>query len=231
MRLFTLVLLALAGLIRSASGEEERPRWNITAECQMVTLPQKSALALLPELMDESTIDAGFAKIQQLIETGEAKLVANLVGKAIEGEKVVAASVQEMKYATEFDPLPPSSTSGTEESLTESESTGVTPTAFETRHIGATLELVATAHANGTVLTVSLEVIHALLERWRKFVTGRKPNGQEISIAQPQFESLTNRTSFRMRNHARVLLGVHKRTQEPATIELFFLRVSAALAP
>src|SRR5687767_10483702 len=213
MRLFTLFLLALAGVIGSSSGEEERPSWNITAECQMVTLPQKSALALLPELMDESTIEAGFAKIQKLIETGEAKLVANLVGKALEGEKVVAGSVKEMRYATEFEALPRSSASGVEKSRPESESAsaGVSPTAFSTRNIGATLELVASAIGNGSVLTVSLEVHHVLLEHWRKFVSGRGPNGQEISIAQPQFESFTNRTSFRMRNHARVLLGVHKR--------------------
>ena len=65
MRLFPLFLLAIGGVIRSSAGEEERPRWNITAECQMVTLPQKSALALLPELMDESTIETGFLKVQK----------------------------------------------------------------------------------------------------------------------------------------------------------------------
>jgi hypothetical protein len=65
-----------------APAPEPDPRvnpWKVTVECQMVVLPEKTVLALLPELHDPSKIDAAFAKVQERIAKGGAELAANLI--------------------------------------------------------------------------------------------------------------------------------------------------------
>jgi hypothetical protein len=75
-------------------------RWN----ARWSSLPQKLALALLPELLDEQRIETAFAKILHLVGIGEAELISNLIGKLRAGTMVSAESVEELKYGTDFDP-------------------------------------------------------------------------------------------------------------------------------
>lgn len=206
----------------------------MTAECQMVTLPQKAALALLPELNDEAKIEAAFAKLQGMIERGEATLVANLVAKAKDGEKGYAESVEEFRYATEFDPpqVPTAAIADKPELLKDWPVVGVTPTAFETRNIGAILEIETTWIGDGGVLSVNVAPQHTRFLRWTRFDAGRLANGEHLSVEQPQFSSAKNTCSLLLRNGQRVVIGVHKLADAATeTIEIFLLKVSAVAAP
>ena len=217
-------------------AEEAAPaksaKWNLTAECQMIVLPQKLALPLLPELLDETKIDAAFAKLQELIASGTAQLAANLVVKMRDGQRSVAESIEEMRYGTEFDPPQlPQNAPNDPAILKHWPITGITPTAFETRNIGATLEVEIAANESGRLMSVSAIPQHVRFLRWAKTDAGKLANGERLLVEQPIFHTMKNTTQLTLGNGQRVLLGIHKLTEPADTLELFILRVSATPAP
>ncbi len=208
-------------------------RWNAVTECQMVVLPQKAALALLPELQDDAKIDAAFAKLQTMIAAGEAQLAANLVAKSIAGQKSTAESVEEMKYATEYDPpifpdkIPKENPI---EFLKAWPVNGPTPRGFAERKFGATMESQPSAAEDGRWIDVAITLEHSRFLRWNKFDSGILSTGKAVSFEQPHFHSLKNIASIRLRNGQRILVGVHKLAPPETAFELFLLRVVARKA-
>jgi hypothetical protein len=204
-------------------------KWNVTAECQMIVLPQKVALPLLPELLDEAKIEGAFAKLQELIASGTAQLAANLLLKSRDGEKAVAESIEELRYGTEFDPPQlPQNAPNDPAILKHWPVAGVTPTAFETRNVGATLEIEVNVAKEGALLDVAVIPLHVRFLRWAKTDAGRLANGERLAVEQPIFHTMKNISSLSLRNGQRVLLGVHKLTEPADTLELFILRVTVA---
>ena len=59
-------------------------------------------MPLLPDLGEDTKIEAAFATLQQMIAKGEATLIANLVARGVGDDKRVAESVEEVRYPTEF---------------------------------------------------------------------------------------------------------------------------------
>ena len=225
------VALLVAAITLSSSADEPA-RWNVTAECQMVVLSQKAALALLPDLNNEAKIGAAFAKIQAMIEKGDAQLVANLLAKSLDGHKATAESIEELKYPTEWDPpqLPDMAQIPKEkiiEVLKAWPLAGATPTAFETRNVGAMLEGSTAVFGDGKWLDVEITPQHIRFLRWNNYEIGVLPNGKHIGIDQPHFHTLKNTASVRLRNGQRILLGVHRLPPPDTAFELFLLRVSA----
>lgn len=68
--------LALARASAQSTDDPKERRWNITAECQMVVVPQKAALPLMPELLDEAKVEGAYEKVQQMIAAGEAEFAS-----------------------------------------------------------------------------------------------------------------------------------------------------------
>jgi len=228
---YILVLFALASVPVSAQPPQKPkgdPQWNITAECQMIIVPQKVALPLLPDLLDESKIESVFSKLQALIGDGEAELAALLVTKAQDNDKGVAESVEEMRYGTEFDPpqLPPN-TPENSAILKDWPIIGVTPTSFETRNIGTTLEFQAAVKQAGRQLSITAVPQHVRFLRWTKTDAGKLANGEHLHVEQPVFHSMRDTASLLLKNGQRVLRGVHKVPDRADQMELFFLQVEA----
>ncbi len=229
-----IILLTIYAVLAGASPLcAEAPRWNVTAECDMITLPQKAALALIPELQDETKIEAAFARLQAMIERKEATLVAHQVAKGRDGEKVVVETVEEFRYATAYhSPEIPPVPAEKEAAAKAPTVAGVTPSDFETRNLGVTLEMESKALDGGRALSVDVTAQHVLLHRMEKFDAGRRPDGKQLSIEQPQFGSFRDTCSMLLRNGQRVLLGVHKFPGTQAeTMEICLLKVSAVAAP
>src|SRR5687768_10975944 len=103
-RLFSVLVLSLAISAHSAAQAETPPtsqkstvqesvakRWVVIGECQMVILPQKEALSLLPDLLDEKKIEAAYAQVQTMIQAGRATQVAKLVARSQESKREVIA--------------------------------------------------------------------------------------------------------------------------------------------
>ena len=214
-----------------ALGEDSAPAsWNITGECEMVTLPQKAALALLPELTDPKRFDSAYATLQGMLADGSAKLVSTLVVKTQSGEKGEASSIQEMRYPTEFDPPQvPDGKKAIASGDKDPPTIGITPTAFETRNIGASLELEAST-SEGRLISVKATPSHVRFLRWARTEVGTASNGDRLFVDAPIFHTIRNTSAIFFRNGQRVLVGVGKLPDPLEGIELCFLRVSASAA-
>ena len=221
----------LAGcLALLARADEPHLRWNATAECQMVTLPQPAALALLPELNDDARIENAFARLQAMIEKGEAQLAGNLLAKGRDGEKSYAESVEEIRYPTAFDPPKLPDKLPDEKPLEFLKAwplVAAKPMEFETRNVGTSVEFEGRVAEDGKWIDVSALATHVRFLRWTKFEIGVMPTGQHLTAEQPCFHTIRNTTSLHLRNGQRVLLGFHKLPEPVATFELILLRVSA----
>ena len=225
---------AIIALGFTASGFADdavsKARWSIHAECQMLVLPQKLALPLIADLNDDAKVEAAWASAQQMIARGEATLAAHLDLKGDAGEKLLSESVEEYRYPTEFDPpqLPDGvPKDNIAEVLKNWPVVGVTPTRFETRNLGATLELNAMVSDDGKWISAEVTPQHVRLLRSETFDAGTMPSGEHLSIAQPQFTYLKNTLKMHLQPGHRTLIGVHKLPGDENKMELFILRVDA----
>ena len=179
---------------------------------------------------DDEKIEDAWAKAQQMIARGEATLEANLDLKGEAEQKLSAESVEEVKYPTEFDPpqLPQDvPKEKIAEVLKHWPIVGITPTTFETRNVGATLEMNATVSDDGTWISAEVVPQHVRLLRMEKFDAGTMPSGERLSIEQPHFLALKNTLKMHVRSGQRALVGIHKLPGDRNEIELFILRVDA----
>jgi hypothetical protein len=226
--IFLLALAALAHVSGQAPNAAEEHSWNITAECQMVIVPQKTALSLLPELLDEVKSEAAYRKLNQMIEAGQAELAAHFVAKVSDSENAVVESVEELRYATEFDP--PNLPQNAPENpviLKDWPITGITPTSFETRNVGTTMEINVEVRSNGRWLYLVAIPQHVRFLRWAKTDAGKLANGERLFVEQPIFHTMKNKSELQMKNGQSVVLGVHKVPERTDQMEIFLLRVEA----
>lgn len=207
--------------------------WVIAAECQMVILPQKAAIPLIAAFSDDDKSDAAWDKVQKLIESGEATLAADLALKGAQGQTLISETVEELRYANEFQPpsLPDKMPAEKAlETLKAWPAIAITPTAFDTRKVGPMLTLKASVSEDGKWLDATAVPEHVRLLRWDKFDAGKLANGDSLTVQQPQFHSMKNTLSLRLKNGQKTLLGAHKVPGVENTFEFFLLRISAAKA-
>jgi len=229
--LFGTVLTLVSIGLPLRADDQEKPagtQWTIIAECQMVVVSQKLAWPLLPDLNDDEKIEGAWAKLQQMIERGDATLVANLSLRGDPGKRMVAEQIQEIRYPTEFTPpyLPDAiPKEHAVEALKNWPIVGITPTAFETRNVGATLELETKVSADGKWLALEAVPQHVRLLRMVKIDAGILPSGKHLSLEQPYFSALKDTLTMHLRAGQRVLVGLHKVPAEENNMELFFLRI------
>ncbi len=140
---FFVMLLGLRAFADDPAAAPPVPRnWTVFATCQMVIVSQKAALPLVAEFSEDEKADAAWDKVQKMIETGEATLVAELVSKGVQGQNLVSETVEEMRYAAAYEPpqLPEKiPAENAVEALKAWPHVGIVPTAFETRNVGQTL--------------------------------------------------------------------------------------------
>jgi hypothetical protein len=226
LRALALTLAFLALCSHTRADEKESVEWNIRAECQMIVLPQKAALPLIEDLLDQSKIESGYATLKQMITKGEAQFVANLVVTVRNRQKGTAESVEEVPYATLFDPPQlPQGLPANAEVLKSWPVTGVTPTAFEKRKVGTIFEIEARTD-DGRLVHADIVAQHVRLLRWLKTDAGRLANGERLTIEQPVFHDSRSTNTMLLSSGERMLAGVHKTPESPDTLELFVVRVS-----
>ena len=108
MKPFRPLLLSLFSLVSYASlGLDEDagyvPR-NIQIEVQIVVLPEDLALPLIPELLNEKTIEAANAKVQALLAAKKAKLIGWPMLTTRNGQRAVTEAVDEIRFVAEYAP-------------------------------------------------------------------------------------------------------------------------------
>jgi hypothetical protein len=226
-----LFLLFWATAIDPASRGDEKPlasRSRFIAQIQMIVLPQKDALRLLPQLLDEKRMEGVFAILQRSIATGTAQLEANIIVPLLDGEPSMAKTVEEVRYSHDYKPPNvPDSVLERAGALKYWPHIGAVPTQFDDRKIGVSLEICASAVSAGKRIAIDCKAQHSRLLRMEKLDCGTLADGQRIILELPTFNIMEDSCTFTMRSGARVLLGTHKLSGPPDRIEFFILEVTA----
>ena len=204
---------------------------NVRIEVQMVSMPLEKGLPLLPNLLDAGSIDGAFSQIQKMIAAGEATLIGwpQVVTKS--GQRAVTEDIQEIRYATEFDShRPAAAPAGTTEKPSAEASAPArggapVPTAFETRNIGATLEVEPVLAPDGKAIDLNLVPQHVRLLDFMAVASGRDANGHDWKIEQPRFFTAKTTTSLTVPPGQRVLLAEFRGPAGSDQIEFFILKV------
>jgi hypothetical protein len=97
---------------------------------------------------------------------------------------------------------------------------------FETRNLGATLEVAATVIDDGKRIHVDVVPQRVALLGWKDYKVGLKGVGAG-EIEQPEFTTEKVTTSLILRNGARSLIAVHKLESPADHIEFFILHALA----
>ena len=224
-------------LIAMSVGAEDAPRqWKVHSELQVVTLPEKAALALLPELRDEGKIEAAWERIKTMISEGGATLAAAPIVVANSDEKGEAKQVEEVRYGLQFrepqviESLPKS---GATTPPDKEKMLGIAygPTEFATRDVGISLTAEAAVSGDGQTLDLTAKTEHVWLLGWEEFEFGQTLSGEKIHVKQPKFARATADSFVTVRSGERTLLSVHRIPGEAGRMELFLLRAWTVLRP
>jgi hypothetical protein len=207
--------------------------WKIFAECRHVVLSQKLALTLLSDIGDPARSAGAWARLEQMIDTEQAQLAADLVVQGLAGESLVTSSLASKSYHDSDlpvgipDRLPPQVPP---EALKAWPLVGVYAQKLRQRETGEHFEIKAAVAPGGRWLTVSVEASQLRIEESRKIPFAELPWGERIATESPVSNELKNKSDFRLRNGEKILLGVHKLSARENTFELFVLQVKASPA-
>ena len=204
---------------------------NVRIEVQMVTMALEKGLPLIPNLRDAGSIDGAFSQIQKMIAAGDATLVAwpEVVTKS--GQRAVTEDIQEVRYPTKFDGAQPTKIAGSEtepakDSAPPQPARGgaPVPTAFETRNIGATLEVEPVLGPDGKTIDLNIVPQSVRLLEFIAVASGRDSNGHDWKIEQPRFYTAKTTTSLSVVAGQRVLLAEFRGPAGSEQIEFFILK-------
>ncbi len=208
--------------------------WNIRIEMQVVTVPEEIALPLAGELLDEKKIEPAYAKIQELLAKGTAKLVGWPIVTTRSGDKAIVEAIDEIRYATEYDPPTVSFTPGvkTDETVKIEPKADVTlfdavPTTFETRNAGVTLEVEPVLSPDAKTIKLNLVPQHVRLKGFQKVTVEKPATGGKVVVEQPVFDTIRITSAFTLRNGQRVLMGAFRVSDPEKHMELFILKAEA----
>ncbi len=197
-------------------------------ELSAIIAPEKLVFPLLDDFNDETKMNAAFAKVQAAIGRGEATVAATVFAQGEPWRILSSETCEEVKYATEFEaPKYPNLDSKKDlASLPKDvKSIALTPTAFETRNVGMSLEVSQVEFAKDWQhLKFLMAAQHVRFLGWDEFDAGITPQGVRIVAKQPRFFSAKNNSTISLRVGGRALAGIHKLPDQPKTFELFFIR-------
>lgn len=220
------MMALLGGLAAPLCAQEAAPEFDplgernqlpklIRVQVEFIDVAHETLTALLSGEVADSDVELR-KRVGELVASGEAKVVETQMMMARPGQKATAESIVEYIYPTEYEPAQiPNEihiTEGGEKVQSEGAdyATGPTPTAFETRNTGSTIEIEPNLGDNERVIDLRFNpeiVYHVGNETWAEWngVHGKAP------IQMPIFYSL------------RISTGVTLIDREP--------RLVAALSP
>ena len=230
LHLFCAALLAVDTCMHAAE-------WDICVDLQMVAVPMAQALPLVPQLTRAETFPAAAAQLQRLLETGEAELIGWPLVQSKNDDTARTAAIDEVRYPTDY--LPPMLPSGIGNGLVRPTfyyainppQRYITPTAFETRNTGPTLEARAAASTDGKSLDLEITPQLVLLEVATHTIGTRDEYPGDAYQQQPQFTCLRTMARFTLPNGGRCLIGTFVLPEPQPRVLLFLVHAIATPAP
>lgn len=157
------------------------------------------------------------AELQKLVDEGKATMLDTLFVTSRSSQKSTAESIREVIYPTEYEPAEiPAEVSVDKETavtpekikLLEALMTPATPTAFETRNTGGTLEVEPTLSEDGRIIDLRL-VPELVFDTGRQIYHKRKDSlGNESTIEMPLFYSMRTNTAVSLYDGQSQLISV-----------------------
>lgn len=223
---------ALAG--PDAGGGLPDAPLNIRIEVQVVAIPEQLTVPLINEMKDKNKIEAAYAKIQDMLAKGTAKLIGWPIVTTKSGQRSVIESIHEIRYATEYKPptvnvtpdVPADSTVKVEPKVDVTTLAGI-PIAFETRNAGVTLEVEPVLGPDGKTIDLNMVPQDVRLKGFEKVTLEGSPGKSKVIVEQPRFDTMKVTTSITMLSGRRMLLGVFRTDDPPKHFEFFILKVEA----
>jgi general secretion pathway protein D len=205
---------------------------------QIVAIPREIAMPLVRDLMEKEKIDAAWLRIQDLLDKKTAKLIGWPMVTTQSGVRAVIEAIEEFRYATEYLPgvidfySPDKNGAATKlpANLENTQFNG-TPSAFETRNTGVTLEVVPTLSADETTVTMDIVPQHIVLKGMSKATVEKEKTHEKIVVEQPEFDTMKVTTRLVLKSGGRILMGVYPATELPDHFELFILHVEVKKVP
>jgi hypothetical protein len=222
-----LIFLAAASGVTQGTDAPGVADWKIHLEFHAVTLPEKQAYALLPDLRDEAKMPDAWAKLEALIASGGARIAANQNANAVNNEEVTLSTGEEIRYPADFNPakfVEKREAAPKKPNKAKNSGVAVPVDHFEARRVGITLVSHLRVSDDGKRLIVSSKAEHCWLLSWDEFEVGRFANNEKILIKQPRFTSAKIENTFGIFSGERVLLSSHAVPGGEET-ELLLLRV------
>lgn len=152
-------------------------------------------------------------EVHELAKKGKAEILETAICLCRSGQKATTESIEEKIYPTEYEPA--EIATGIEiHGNVDSKSLGQlvtppTPTAFETRNVGTTLEIEAIIGADNKTIDLRLApeiVIDTGVVKWQ---TVKDSNGVENHIQMPLFYSMRMSTGLTLRDGEFRFAGLH----------------------
>jgi hypothetical protein len=152
-------------------------------------------------------------QVAQLVKDGKAKIMETLLCTGRSGQKSTTESIEEFIYPTEYEPaeiLPEQPTEGKEKQEPTKaalpDAVGPTPTAFETRNLGSTLEIEPTASEDGKRIDLRFVpeiVYHVGNETWAEW----KDEHGSCPIQMPTMYTIRLNTAVSLANGMPLMVG------------------------
>ena len=201
-------LLAAVSLLALPIFADEPVVTNIQIDAEFVEVPEPLVTELLHSPAAPKKGSEWRTQVDKWIKETKGKVIGSVSVTTKPGTRATAESYREVPYATEFDPA-----KGRESDSPEvpRELTGVdvpTPTAFETKPVGAKMEVDPVVAADNKTIDLNLapeltykvgEVIHQEIQ---------KGNETLPTIKQPEFYSVKVTTSVSIRDGGSMLGGI-----------------------
>ena len=177
---------------------DEPPSWDVTCEVFSLSLPEAARLKRLRQ-----TDEKDYAELVRRVESGQAKLEEFKMMRAVEGEATKSEEISEMTYATEFTPPElPNEIGKLSEEIEKAKMliSPASPTAFDTRNVGSTME-VKLHHEAGD--SIELESTLSLVS-----YVGRQVWGQGMAeVEMPRFAVQRVKTALKLKPDSATLMG------------------------
>lgn len=221
-------LVAPLLLFGSATGEDNALSLGLTAEWIEVDL------AVLPALLAKhgGEFDAGglHEAVTALIDEGKAERKEIVYGRGDFGTRMKIESIDEKIYPTEYDPPEiPNTVTISNTSADVVPRTGATPTAFETRNVGVTVEAEPVQTESGLIhLTLAAEEVDDLGRDFHAEPDTPDTEGLR-GLWMPKFFTMRVATSLHLRPGGTALVGTFKQSEPDKNAKRLILFIHAQL--
>lgn len=194
----------------------------------MVEVPQPQALRLLPLLRDPKRASGGQDAVLALVEKGQAQLLDWPEVTLHSGGRSVSETIVEERYPIEFGLAFDSGGKPIDAKPAPSlaVSDAMTPSVFETRNAGATIEVEAVISPDLKSVTMQMAPQLVKLVEMRPFEPGKTADGKAITITQPVFRTMKVNTTLTLDDGERRLIYCGRPLRPDSGIVLFIAGVS-----